>query len=93
MSQEEFDQLVAARSEAMPAAGLGGGGLEAEQMITCPYWTENAGQRGMQRGLRGLLRDLGVMYMMNHEKEIGMRIVVGVAARAHTTDGRHQRRA
>ena len=27
MSQEEFDQLVAARSEATPAAGLGGGGV------------------------------------------------------------------
>ncbi len=71
MSQEEFDQLVAARSEATPAAGLGGGRLEpsdnttAERMITCPYSTENAAprmyrsmicQRGMQMGFKGITK-------------------------------------
>jgi hypothetical protein len=70
MSQEEFDQLVAARSEATPAAEMGGG-LEpsgnrtAERMITCPYWTENAVprmyrsmlcQRGVQRGFKGITK-------------------------------------
>jgi hypothetical protein len=82
MSQKEFDQLVVARSEVTPAAGMGGGGVGTvgdhdggtndnvsifNRECGAPNVSIDAMSEGdAEESLRGLLRDSGVICIDYH---------------------------